>query len=55
MTDGCSEELRMCEEADAPDETLAAQGTADNPEELDGEMPTGAPGTEEFNAEGAFP
>ena len=40
---------------DAPDETLAAQDTADSPEELDGETPTEALGTEEFSCEGAFP
>ena len=40
---------------DAPDKTLAAQHTAVNPEELDGETPTEAPGTEEFNGEGVFP
>ena len=40
---------------DAPDEMLAAQDTADNPEELDGETPTEVAGTEEFNGEGAFP
>ena len=40
---------------DAPDKMLAAQDTADNPEELDGETPTEAPGAEEFNCEGAFP
>ena len=34
---------------DTPDETLAAQDTADNREELEGETPTEAPGTEEFN------
>ena len=42
---------------DAPNETLAAQDTADNLEELDGEMPTDALGTEEFtcSCKGAFP
>ena len=40
---------------DTPDETLATQDTAGNPEELDGETPTEAPGTEEFSYEGAFP
>ena len=40
---------------DAPDKTLAAQHTAVNPEELDGETPTEAPGTEEFNGKGVFP
>ena len=40
---------------DATDETLAAHNTADDPEELDGETPTEAPGTEEFNGEGPFP
>ena len=34
---------------DTPDETLAAQDTADNREELEGETPTEAPGREEFN------
>ena len=34
---------------------LAAQDTADNPEELDGETPTEVAGTEEFNGKGAFP
>ena len=38
---------------DAPDKTLAAQPV--NPGKLDGETPTKAPGTEEFNGEGAFP
>ena len=33
----------------APDEMLAAQDTADNPEDLDGETPAEAPGTEEFD------
>ena len=40
---------------DTPDEMLAAQDTAGNPEELDGETPTEAPGTEEFSCEGVFP
>ena len=40
---------------DAPNETLAAQDTADNLEELDGETPTKALGTEEFSCKGAFP
>ena len=39
----------------APDEMLAAQDTADSLEELDGETPTEALGTEEFSCEGAFP
>ena len=34
---------------DTPDETLVAQETADNWEELEGETPTEAPGREEFN------
>ena len=33
----------------APDKMLAAQDTADNPEDLDGETPAEAPGTEEFH------
>ena len=37
---------------DAPDETLAAQDTADSPEELDGETPTEALGTESLVAKG---
>ena len=40
---------------DTPDETLVAQETADNREELEGETPTEAPGTEELNGQGAFP
>ena len=40
---------------DTPDETLAAQDTAGNLEELDGETPTEAPGIEEFSCEGVFP
>ena len=40
---------------DSPDETLAAQDTADSPEELDGETLTEALGTEECSCEGAFP
>ena len=36
----------------APDEMLAAQDTADSPEELDGETPTEALGTEEFSCRG---
>lgn len=38
-----------------PVETLAAQDTADSPEELEGETPTEALGTEECSCEGAFP
>ena len=34
---------------DTPDETLVAQETAENREELEGETPTEAPGREEFN------
>ena len=40
---------------DAPDKALAAQDTAVKLEEVDGETPTEAPGTEEFNGEGALP
>ena len=39
----------------APDKALAAQDTADGLEELDGETPTKALGTEEFSCKGAFP
>ena len=40
---------------DAPDKTLAAQDTAVNPKEVDRQTPTEAPGTEEFNFQGALP
>ena len=40
---------------DAPNKRLAAQDTADSPEELDGETPTEALGTEELSCEGVFP
>ena len=37
---------------DTPDKALAAQDTADSPEELDGETPTEALGTESLVAKG---